>query len=324
MIAEEVWRDMTPPALDVLLASPRGFCAGVVRALDTVEALLAAHGPPLFVHHDIVHNPHVVRGLEARGVVFVEDPDDVPEGAVMLVSAHGASPRVFAAARARALHVVDATCPLVTKVHREVQHHVRRGRRIVLIGHRGHAETIGTTGHAGADVQVVETVAEAEAVALDAARPHAYATQTTLSPEDTAAIIATLEKRLPDLAAPPRADICYATENRQAAVRAIAPQVDAFAIVGGANSSNSRALAELARRQGCPIVLFAARGQEIDIDALEGCRRLGISSGASTPDLYVAELLERLGARFTLSVTAMEAARETAHFNLPPLDRPLT
>jgi 4-hydroxy-3-methylbut-2-enyl diphosphate reductase len=312
---------MSPPVLNVLLASPRGFCAGVVRALDTVEALLAAHGPPLHVHHDIVHNPHVVRELEGRGVVFVEDPRDVPEGAVMLVSAHGAAPQVFGAARARALHVIDATCPLVTKVHREVQHHVRRGRRVVLIGHRGHAETIGTSGHAGADVMVVETTAEAEALALDPAKPHAYATQTTLSPDDTAAVVAVLERRLPDLATPPRADICYATENRQAAVRAIAPRVEAFAIVGGANSSNSRALAELARRQGCPVVLFAARGRDIDIDALAGCRILGISSGASTPELFVTELLERLGERYTLSVEMVEAARETAHFNLPPLER---
>lgn len=312
---------MTLPVLNVLLASPRGFCAGVVRALDTVEAVLAAQGPPLYVHHDIVHNPYVVRALEGRGVVFVEDPRDVPEGAVMLVSAHGAAPRVFGEARARRLHVIDATCPLVTKVHREVQHHVRRGRRVVLIGHRGHAETIGTSGHAGADVEVVETIEEAEALSLDPARPHAYATQTTLSPDDTAAVVAVLERRLPDLAAPPRADICYATENRQAAVRAIAPRVEAFAIVGGANSSNSRALAELARRQGCPIVLFAARGRDIDIDALAGCRSLGISSGASTPEMFVNELLERLGDRYTLSVDMVEAARETAHFNLPPLER---
>jgi 4-hydroxy-3-methylbut-2-enyl diphosphate reductase len=312
---------MSPPVLNVLLASPRGFCAGVVRALDTVEALLRAHGPPLHVHHDIVHNPHVVRELEARGVVFVDDPGEVPEGAIMLVSAHGAAPRVFAAARARALNLIDATCPLVTKVHREVQHHVRRGRRVVLIGHRGHAETIGTAGHAGAGVQVVETAAEAEALPLDPAAPHAYATQTTLSPADTAEIVAVLERRLPDLAPPPSADICYATENRQAAVQAIAPRVEAMAIVGGANSSNSCALAELARRQGCRTVLFAARGRDIDIDALAGCRTLGISSGASTPEPFVDELLERLAARFTLSVETVHAAHETAFFNLPPLAR---
>lgn len=313
---------MSGPALHVLLAQPRGFCAGVVRAIDTVEALLSRHGPPFYVHHQIVHNPHVIADFEARGVVFVEAVDAVPPGAMLVISAHGAARSVFAAARARAVTVIDATCPLVTKVHSEVAHHsVRRNRHILLIGHRGHAETIGTAGHASGPVTLIETVADAESLPVDEAMSYAAATQTTLSLDESARIMAVLRRRIPGLVEPRTADICYATTNRQLAVKALAAQCDAIVVVGGANSANSRELVATARAAGCTRTWFVSRGRDADPTDFHGLAKLGITSGASTPEPLVEELLELLRDHYDLTVEDVRVAHETEHYRLPVLDR---
>ena len=311
---------MTKLNLRILLASPRGFCAGVVRALDTVECALAEFGAPLYVHHEIVHNPHVVADLAARGVIFVETIESVPPGSRLIVSAHGAAPSVFDAARARDLRLVDATCPLVTKVHNEVAHHVSKDRKVILIGHRGHAEIVGTGGHAGERAHVVETIGEAEAMPIDAGRFYAYATQTTLAVDEASEIVEALRRRIPDLIDPLHADICYATTNRQSAVREIASRCEALIIIGGANSSNSRRLVETAQRAGCGRTWFVSRGSEFDIADIEGIGVLGISSGASTPEPLVTELIDALGARYDIVLETIEASIESEHYKLPSLN----
>lgn len=310
---------MAKPDLLVLLAAPRGFCAGVVRALETVELALEIFGPPIYVHHEIVHNPHVVAGLRQRGVVFVETLDVVPVGSRIVISAHGAAPSVFEQAGLQGLQVVDATCPLVTKVHREVANHVRHGRHVILIGHRRHAEIIGTAGHAGSPMTIIETVAEAAVMPVLPGRRYAYATQTTLALRDTAAIVEVLRNRIPDLAEPPRSDICYATSNRQTAVAAIAKRCDGIIVIGGANSSNSRQLVEVARQSGCSRLWFVSRGSEAPVADFDGLRSLGIASGASTPESLVDELLAALGMRFAVTVEIVETAIETQHYRPPPL-----
>jgi 4-hydroxy-3-methylbut-2-enyl diphosphate reductase len=305
----------------VLLCSPRGFCAGVVRAIDTVERALALYGRPVYVRHEIVHNKYVVEALKTKGAVFVEELDEVPAAATVVFSAHGVPKRVIDEARRRNLFTVDATCPLVTKVHREAEIHYRRGREIVLIGHGGHPEVVGTIGQLppGA-VTLVETLAEAAAfVPRDPARL-AYVTQTTLSVDDTAEIIAFLKQRFRAIVGPQKDDICYATTNRQEAVKRVAPQVEAMIVVGSPNSSNSQRLKEVAERSGCPSAALVQRAQDIDWERFGELRNLGITAGASAPELLVEEIIGAFAERYSISLETVSAANEDVFF---PLPRPL-
>jgi 4-hydroxy-3-methylbut-2-enyl diphosphate reductase len=303
----------------VILAKPRGFCAGVERALETVAALLDRYGPPLYVHHQIVHNPHVVSELTRQGVIFVEGVQEVPVGVRLVISAHGASPVVFDETRKRMLHVIDATCPLVTKVHNEVASHSRHGHHVLLIGHGNHVETLGTAGHAHGDLTLIETQLDAERFAPEAGKTYATAMQTTLSLDDTDEIMRILRQRIPGLIEPARADICYATTNRQTAVKAIAARCDGMIVIGGANSSNSMRLVETARAAGCMRSWFVSRGVELDPRALAGLRTIGVSSGASTPESLVQELLDALERYYSVTYEEVSVAREDEHFRLPPI-----
>jgi 4-hydroxy-3-methylbut-2-en-1-yl diphosphate reductase len=305
----------------VILAQPRGFCAGVVRAIEIVERALEKNGAPVYVRHEIVHNKYVVESLKAKGARFVENISDVPPGALTVFSAHGVSKAVEQEAAARNLPVLDATCPLVTKVHREAEIHYRRGREIVLIGHGGHPEVVGTIGQLppGA-VTLVETLAEAAAfVPRDPARL-AYVTQTTLSVDDTAEIIAFLKQRFRAIVGPQKDDICYATTNRQEAVKRVAPQVEAMIVVGSPNSSNSQRLKEVAERSGCPSAALVQRAQDIDWERFGELRNLGITAGASAPELLVEEIIGAFAERYSISLETVSAANEDVFF---PLPRPL-
>jgi 4-hydroxy-3-methylbut-2-enyl diphosphate reductase len=306
--------DARPP-LQVLLAAPRGFCAGVRRAIDAVEDAIAEHGAPVYVRRAIVHNMNVVRSLEAKGAVFVEELDAVPEGAVTIFSAHGVARSVATEAAERRLLTIDAVCPLVAKVHREVVRHHRSGRWVVLIGHRGHPEIVGTLGQLphGA-VHLVAGAEEIAALPIPVSAPVAYAVQTTFSVDEAAAVVAALEARFADLAAPPASDICYATSNRQAALKAIAGEVDAVIVAGESFSSNATRLAELARAMGCPSVQLVASADEIDWAQLRGRRHLGLTAAASTPEIVVTEILNALSARFEVTARDAEAMRETTAF----------
>lgn len=288
--------------LRVLLAAPRGFCAGVTRAIEAVERALERFGPPVYVRRPIVHNRSVMRRLEALGAVFVEEVEDVPEGAVLVLSAHGVAPQVVAAAAARRLRVFDAICPLVDKVHREVRRHHREGRHVILIGHRGHPEIDGTLGQLpdGA-ADVVASIAEVDGLADRGDRSVAYATQTTFAVDEARRIVEGLAVRFPGIVGPQGSDICYATTNRQAAVRDIAREVDAFIVVGERFSSNALRLAEVAEAAGCDNVQLVADLSELDVARLEESRAIGISAAASTPAQSVSALLAFLGATFTLS-----------------------
>jgi 4-hydroxy-3-methylbut-2-enyl diphosphate reductase len=304
------------PPLDVLLAAPRGFCAGVRRAIDAVEDALLVYGPPVYVRRAIVHNSTVVRELEAKGAVFVQELAEVPEGAVAILSAHGVARSVFAEAEARGLRTIDAVCPLVAKVHREVVRHHRGGRRVVLVGHAGHPEIVGTLGQVpeGA-VLLVQDAVDVAALPIGAGEPVAYAVQTTFSVDEAAGIVAALEARFADLAAPPASDICYATSNRQTALKAIAGQVDAVIVAGEHFSSNACRLRDVARAMGCPSVQLASGPEEINWGLLEGRRRVGISAAASTPESVVNAILEALRGRFSVTVSeAAAAVDETVSF----------
>jgi 4-hydroxy-3-methylbut-2-en-1-yl diphosphate reductase len=307
------------PSLRILLCAPRGFCAGVVRAIDTVERALERFGAPVYVRHEIVHNRYVVEKLEAKGAVFVEHLDLVPDGsAPVIFSAHGVPKAVPEAAAARNLRAIDATCPLVTKVHREAMSHHKRGRSVVLIGHAGHPEVIGTIGQLpqGA-VLLVSSVADVARLEPPDSERLAYVTQTTLSVDDTREIVAALARRFPSIVGPPREDICYATTNRQEAVKAVAPQVDAMIVVGSANSSNSMRLAEVAERAGCPSVRMALRAADIDWAAFGGLRRLGLTAGASAPEVLVDEIIDAFRERYEVEVETVVTATESMHFPLP-------
>ena len=309
---------MNPP-LRVLLCAPRGFCAGVVRAIDVVETALKLYGAPVYVRHEIVHNRHVVDALKAKGVVFIREVSEAPPGgAPVIFSAHGVAKSVPEEAAARNLFTIDATCPLVTKVHREAQAHFKRGRKIVLVGHPGHPEVVGTMGQlpAGA-VTLVAEVADVAALPFGANDALAYVTQTTLSVDDTREIIAALRARYPQMTAPPVEDICYATTNRQEAVKRAAKEVEAFVVVGAANSSNSQRLREVAEREGCRVALLAASAKDIDWRLLEGVKSLGVSAGASAPEVLVEEILDALATRFTLRVETVTTATEDMMFPLP-------
>jgi len=310
--------EMSLPRLTVILASPRGFCAGVARAVEIVESALSRHGAPVFVRHEIVHNRFVVERLERLGAVFVEDLAEVPSGATIVFSAHGVARAVVAEAEERGLAALDATCPLVTKVHLEAQRHVKAGRRVVLIGHAGHPEIEGTLGQVPAGRAVlVESVADVAALAAVPGEALAYATQTTLSVEDTAAIVAALRTRFPGIEGPQGDDICYATTNRQNAVKALAPKVDAVIVLGAPHSSNARRLVETARRAGSGPVFLVERAAALDWSALEGIGRIGITAAASAPECLVDELIEACRSRYEVTLDELSVTTEDVRFNLP-------
>ncbi len=306
------------PKLTLILASPRGFCAGVDRAIQIVETALEKFGPPVYVRHEIVHNRFVVEALERKGAIFVEELDEVPEGARVIFSAHGVPKSVPADARARDLIYYDATCPLVSKVHVEAERLHERGLEIILIGHDGHPEVIGTMGQLpdGA-VKLVETVADAEAFAPRDAAKLAFITQTTLSIDDTAEIVSVLRRRFPDIAGPHREDICYATTNRQEAVKAIAPRAEAMLVIGAPNSSNSMRLVEVAERAGCAYAALVQRAADIDWRALGMPRTVGLTAGASAPDVLVDEVIAAFRERFDVTVEDAPVNRESVQFKLP-------
>ncbi len=314
--------DAEKPPLKVVLCSPRGFCAGVVRAIDSVERALALYGPPVYVRHEIVHNRYVVDSLKAKGAVFVEELDEIPDtGAPVIFSAHGVPRSVPDEAKKRNFFALDATCPLVTKVHREAEIHFRRGRDIVLIGHAGHPEVVGTMGQLpdGA-VSLVETLADAQSFAPKDESKLAYVTQTTLSLDDTAEIVEFLKRRFPAIVGPHKEDICYATTNRQEAVKRAAPLVDAMIVVGAPNSSNSQRLREVAERAGCAHAALVQRADDIDWENFGALRSLGITAGASAPEVLVEEIIDAFAMRYKVEVETMSAADEGVFF---PLPRPL-
>jgi 4-hydroxy-3-methylbut-2-enyl diphosphate reductase len=306
------------PPLKILLCSPRGFCAGVERAIDAVERALAIFGAPVYVRHEIVHNRYVVEMLKAKGAVFVEELAEIPDTkAPVIFSAHGVAKSVSADAGKRDLLAIDATCPLVTKVHREAEIHHRRGRRVLLIGHAGHPEVVGTMGQLpeGA-VILIESVADVDNLRLDDQTNLAYATQTTLSLDDSQEVIEALTRRFPTIVGPHKEDICYATTNRQSAVKKVAPLVDAMIVVGSPNSSNSQRLREVAERCGAPAQLVQARG-DIDWNIFSKVSSLGISAGASAPEVLVEEIMEAFAERFEIHVESVSAADENVSFPVP-------
>jgi 4-hydroxy-3-methylbut-2-en-1-yl diphosphate reductase len=309
---------MTYPPLTLLLAAPRGFCAGVERAVQIVERALERYGKPVYVRHEIVHNRFVVESLEAKGAIFVDELDEVPAGAPVVFSAHGVPKSVPVDANKRSLISLDATCPLVSKVHREAERHFSAGRHIILIGHAGHPEVIGTMGQlpAGA-VTLVQSADDAEELELPAARSLAYITQTTLAVDEAAEIIAVLQRRFPQIFGPRREDICYATTNRQQAVKAIAPDCDAMLIVGAPNSSNSMRLVEVAKMSGCGKAWLVRRAADIEWRWLDGVRRLGLTAGASAPEVLVQEVIAACRERFAVTVEELAVTEESVHFKLP-------
>lgn len=302
--------------MEVLLAQPRGFCAGVDRAIEIVERALAVHGAPIYVRHEIVHNKYVVEDLRTRGAVFVDELDQVPTGGIVVFSAHGVSRAVQRDAQQRGLRVFDATCPLVTKVHVEVAKMRAAGREIVMIGHLGHPEVEGTMGQAEGGMHLVESIEDVERLQVRSPEALAYVTQTTLSLDDAAAIVAALKRKFPTIAEPKKADICYATQNRQDAVKFMAPQVDVVIVVGSENSSNSNRLREVAQRFGVPAYLVDSADQ-LDPGWLHGRRRVGVTAGASAPEVLISELIERLKQLGAGSVRPLEGVQEKVVFPLP-------
>jgi 4-hydroxy-3-methylbut-2-enyl diphosphate reductase len=319
MSVPEVPANGEKPALKVLLCSPRGFCAGVVRAIDTVEQALARYGAPVYVRHEIVHNRYVVESLRAKGAVFVEELDEIPDTAAPVIfSAHGVPKSIPAAAQKRNLFALDATCPLVTKVHREAEIHHKRGREIVLIGHAGHPEVVGTLGQlpAGA-ITLVQSVEEVARFVPRDADNLAYVTQTTLSVDDTAEIVAALQARFPRIHGPHKEDICYATTNRQEVVKKVAPMVQAMLVVGSPNSSNTQRLKEVAERAGCPRAALVQRADEIDWSEFADIESLGITAGASAPEVLVEEVIGAFAERYAVTVETITTANEDMFFPLP-------
>ncbi len=301
----------------VLLAAPRGYCAGVDRAVQIVERALETCGAPVYVRKEIVHNKHVVAELEARGAVFVESESEVPEGAVCVFSAHGVSPEVRRNAAERNLQVIDATCPLVTKVHLEAKRFARGGRHIVLVGHQGHEEIEGTAGEAPDNTHVIDSIEEIGGLGIGPDEPVSYLTQTTLSVDDTREVVEALRDRFTDLAGPNSDDICYATQNRQVAVKSIAPDSDVVLIVGALNSSNSNRMVEVARKAGTPAYLVPGI-DDLDPKWLDGAETVGVSSGASAPEVLVDRLLARLADLGYDQVETREVTTEDVTFSLPP------
>ncbi len=308
----------TRPGLNIMLANPRGFCAGVERAIQIVERALEKFGRPVYVRHEIVHNRFVVEGLEARGAIFVEDLDDVPDGFPVVFSAHGVPKSVPAEAESRKLFYVDATCPLVSKVHREAERHHKNGKQIILVGHAGHPEVVGTIGQLpdGA-VLLVQSVEDARMVEVLDSAEIAYVTQTTLSVDDTAEIVEALCQRFPLIDGPKKEDICYATTNRQEAVKAIAERCDAMLVVGAPNSSNSLRLVEVAERSGCARARLVQRAANIDWDWVGDAKCLGITAGASAPETLVNEVIEAVRARYDVKIEEVSGVNENVTFKLP-------
>ena len=309
---------MTKPDLTILLAQPRGFCAGVDRAIQIVELALERYGRPIYVRHEIVHNRFVVESLERKGAVFVDELDEVPEGANVIFSAHGVPKSVPAEAERRELFYLDATCPLVSKVHNQAQHQQRNGKHILLIGHEGHPEVIGTMGQIPEDsMTLVETEADVANLDFPADTPLSYVTQTTLSVDDTAAIVAALRLRFPDIAEPGSEDICYATTNRQEAVKVIAERCDAVIVIGAPNSSNSNRLVEVALRAGCADAALLERAEAMDWARFSDCRTLGLTAGASAPETLVEEFIDACAERFNVTIEPVTLREENIQFNLP-------
>jgi 4-hydroxy-3-methylbut-2-enyl diphosphate reductase len=314
---------MSNAPLTILLANPRGFCAGVERAIEIVERALEKYGPPVYVRHEIVHNRYVVEELEAKGAVFVEDLSEVPDEVPVIFSAHGVPKVVPAEAERRELFYLDATCPLVSKVHREAERHHKNGRKMILIGHAGHPEVVGTMGQLpeGAIV-LIEDIEQAEALDFAADEPLAYITQTTLSVDDTNDVIKVLRRRFPGIHGPKQEDICYATTNRQQAVKVIAASCDALLVVGAPNSSNSRRLVEVARNLGCERAMLVGRASDVDWDRLFGAARVGLTAGASAPEILVEEVLAAFRERFDVTVETITVTEEDVQFKLPRVLQP--
>jgi 4-hydroxy-3-methylbut-2-en-1-yl diphosphate reductase len=310
---------MSKPPLTVYLAAPRGFCAGVVRAIDIVERALELYGKPVYVRHEIVHNRYVVEDLKAKGAVFVEELDEIPDGdRPVIFSAHGVPKAVPEAAATRNMFQIDATCPLVTKVHMEAQRHFAEGLEIILIGHRNHPEVIGTMGQLPASaVVLVEDVAQAEALEVKDAEKLAYVTQTTLSVDDTRDVVAVLQRRFPAMRGPVKEDICYATTNRQEAVKSIAGKIDALLVVGAPNSSNSRRLVEVGEKAGCQRSFLVQRAADLDWAALTDLRAIGVTAGASAPETLVNEVIDAFRAHYDVTVADAVLREENVSFKLP-------
>ncbi|NBR52543.1 MAG: 4-hydroxy-3-methylbut-2-enyl diphosphate reductase [Rhodobacteraceae bacterium] len=309
---------MTKPSLTLYLAAPRGFCAGVDRAIKIVEMALEKWGAPVYVRHEIVHNKFVVDGLRAKGAVFVEELEECPLDRPVIFSAHGVPKSVPAEAAARQMIYVDATCPLVSKVHIEAARHAENGLQMIMIGHAGHPETIGTMGQLPeGEVLLVETVEDVAKVQVRDPERLAYVTQTTLSVDDTSDIVAALKARFPAIVGPHKEDICYATTNRQEAVKAIAPDCDALLVVGAPNSSNSRRLVEVAAKNGCPHAQLVQRASDIDWRSLKGIRSVGITAGASAPEVLIDEVVSAFSDHFDVTVKKVETAQEHVEFKVP-------
>ena len=302
--------------MKIILAQPRGFCAGVVRAIDVVERALVKYGAPVYVRHEIVHNRNVVESLKAKGARFVEDLDEVPEGAVTIFSAHGVSRKVENEAKARSLPTIDATCPLVTKVHNQGRRYIAQGRTVVFIGHAGHPEVEGTLGQIDGELHLVENEDDVERLSIPAGAPIAYITQTTLSVEDTRGIIAALHRRFSDVAGPEIRDICYATQNRQTAVRELSRIADVLIVVGARNSSNSNRLREIGEEAGLPSYLVAD-SSEIDTEWVRNAGVVGVTAGASAPEVVVEDVVQTLMQIAPSEVSALDGPIETVSFRLP-------
>jgi len=309
---------MTKPALTLYLAAPRGFCAGVDRAIKIVEMAIEKWGAPVFVRHEIVHNKYVVDGLRAKGAVFVEELDECPDDRPVIFSAHGVPKSVPAEADRRQMVYVDATCPLVSKVHIEAQRHAENGLQMIMIGHKGHPETIGTMGQLpDGEVLLVETPDDVATVDVRDPDNLAYVTQTTLSVDDTKDIVAALQTRFPNIVGPHKEDICYATTNRQEAVKEVAPKADALLVVGAPNSSNSKRLVEVGAKAGCQYAQLVQRAENIDWRALEGITSVAITAGASAPELLVNEVIDAFRERYDVTVELVETAIERVEFKVP-------
>jgi len=302
--------------MKVILAQPRGFCAGVVRAIEIVERALEKYGPPVYVRHEIVHNKHVVESLKAKGAVFVEDVSEVPDNAVTIFSAHGVAKSVEDEALERNLPVLNATCPLVTKVHNQGKRYVGQGRKLILIGHAGHPEVVGTMGQIPSPVILVQSEADVDKLDLPLDTPVAYVTQTTLSVDDTSGIIQALQRKFSNIVGPETRDICYATQNRQSAVRDLSKLVDVILVVGATNSSNSNRLREIGEEVGLPSYLIAD-GSELDPKWLEGAKVIGLTAGASAPEVLVEDVIDRLRRLGPVEVSIMDGRQERIEFKLP-------
>lgn len=306
------------PKLNVLLAGPRGFCAGVDRAIEIVERALEKFGPPVYVRHEIVHNKYVVDGLRDKGAVFVEELDDVPENVPVIFSAHGVPKAVPEEATRRNMIQLDATCPLVTKVHVDARRHRKGGRTVILIGHAGHPEVVGTLGQLPeGEIKLVENAEQAETIEIDDPDNLSFVTQTTLSVDDTAEIVDVLKKRFPNIEEPRTEDICYATTNRQAAVKTLAKDCDAFIVLGAPNSSNSNRLAEVAKVAGCEKSVLIERAAELDLGWMAGVKTVGVTAGASAPEILVQELIALLEDHFDVTARDVAVTTEDMHFSLP-------